>query len=91
MVRRDDESVLKHAAYRLALGAGPNRLGKTLALVRWWCRASPPPNEPVEASAVAALHALLQLGVDVEGHLGVGVADLAHDPLDVEVVREQCD
>jgi hypothetical protein len=35
--------------------------------------------EPVEAGAVVAIGALLALGVDVEGHLAVGVADLAHD------------
>jgi hypothetical protein len=47
------------------------------------CRA----DELVEARAVAAIDALLELGVDVEGHLGIGVADLAHDPLHIEVVR----
>jgi len=40
---------------------------------------------------VFPLHSLLQLRVDVEGHLGVGVADLAHDPLHVEVVGEKRD
>jgi hypothetical protein len=34
---------------------------------------------------------LLELGVDVHGHVGVGVADLAHDPFDVEVACEQRD
>jgi hypothetical protein len=49
------------------------------------------PDEAVEARAVVALGALLELGINVERHLRVGVADLAHHPLDVEVVREQCD
>jgi hypothetical protein len=31
------------------------------------------------------------LGIDVEGHLAVGVPDLSHHPLHVEVVREQRD
>src|SRR5947209_6154476 len=48
-------------------------------------------DEAVEAFAVLAVDALLELGVDVEGHLAVGVADLAHHPLDVEVVGEQRD
>jgi AcrR family transcriptional regulator len=48
-------------------------------------------DEPVELGAVRPLDALLELGVDVQGHLGVGVADLAHHPLDVEVVRQQRD
>ena len=39
-------------------------------------------DEPVERGAVRALDALLELRVDVEGHLRVGVADLAHDPED---------
>ena len=38
-----------------------------------------------------ALDALLQLGVDVERHLRIGVADLAHDPEDVEAIGEQRD
>ena len=37
------------------------------------------------------LDALLELGVDVQSHLRVDMSDLAHDPLDVEVVREQGD
>jgi hypothetical protein len=54
-------------------------------------RAIPPsalsPDAPaVEALAVAAIDALLALGVDIHRHLRVGAADLAHDPLDVEVV-----
>jgi hypothetical protein len=40
---------------------------------------------------VLALDALLQLRVDVERHLRVGVADLAHHPEDVEAVGEQRD
>src|SRR5947209_1853524 len=46
-------------------------------------------DEAVEAFAVLSVDALRELGVDVEGHLAVGVADLAHHPLDVEVVGEQ--
>jgi hypothetical protein len=38
-----------------------------------------------------ALHALLELRVDIERHLGVGVPDLAHDPLDVEAIGQQRD
>jgi hypothetical protein len=34
-------------------------------------------DEPVELGAVRPLDALLELGVDVEGHLRVGVPDLA--------------
>jgi hypothetical protein len=37
---------------------------------------------------VGAVGALLQLRVDVERHLRVGMAGLAHDPLDVEAVGE---
>jgi hypothetical protein len=37
-------------------------------------------HETVEGRAVRALDALLELGVDIEGHLRVGVADLAHHP-----------
>ncbi|HEV3318458.1 MAG TPA: hypothetical protein VG053_01835 [Solirubrobacteraceae bacterium] len=40
---------------------------------------------------MASVYALLQLRVDVHRHLRVGVADLSHDPLDVEVVCEQSD
>ncbi|HKG04753.1 MAG TPA: hypothetical protein VKB03_16395 [Conexibacter sp.] len=40
---------------------------------------------------MAAVDALLQLRIDVERHLRVGVADLAHDPFHVEVVRQQRD
>ncbi len=43
-------------------------------------------HEPVEARAVFALGALLELCVNVESHLRVGVADLIHDPEHVEVV-----
>jgi len=46
-------------------------------------------DEAVELGPVRALYALLELGIDVERHLGVGTPDLAHDPLDVEVVRQQ--
>ncbi|HEX8106022.1 MAG TPA: hypothetical protein VF533_25630 [Solirubrobacteraceae bacterium] len=38
-----------------------------------------------------AVGALLELRVDVERHLRVGVADLAHDPLDVEAVGDEGD
>jgi hypothetical protein len=38
-----------------------------------------------------ALDALLQLRVDVERHLRIGVADLPHDPEDVEAIGEQRD
>ena len=48
-------------------------------------------DESVERLAVLALGALLQLGVDVHRHLRVGVADLTHDPQDVEAVGEQRD
>lgn len=34
---------------------------------------------------------VLQLGVDVEGHFRVGVADLVHDPEHVEVIGEEGD
>lgn len=47
--------------------------------------------QPVEALAVAPVDPLLELCVDVQRHLRVGVADLAHHPLDVEVVGEQSD
>jgi hypothetical protein len=40
---------------------------------------------------VLPLRALLELRVDIGGHLRVGMADLAHDPHDVEVVRQQRD
>lgn len=40
---------------------------------------------------MAAVDPLLELRVDVHRHLRVGVADLAHHPLDVEVVGEQRD
>jgi hypothetical protein len=33
--------------------------------------------ESVKAVSVVALHALLELGLDVESHFGVGVPDLA--------------
>jgi hypothetical protein len=48
-------------------------------------------HELIEVGAVVALGALLQLRVGVHRHLRVGVADLVHDPLDVEVVCEQRD
>ena len=48
-------------------------------------------DERVEGAAVVAADALLELVVDVGCHLGVGVADLAHDPHDVEAVGEQGD
>lgn len=38
-----------------------------------------------------ALGSLLELGVDVEGHLGVCVPDLIRDPLHVEIVGQQGD
>jgi hypothetical protein len=41
-------------------------------------------HESIEADPVLALVALLELGVDVERHLRVGVADLAHHPLHIE-------
>jgi hypothetical protein len=41
-------------------------------------------HEPIGARSVVALDALFALGVDVERHLRVGGADLAHDPLDLE-------
>ncbi|MEX0972372.1 MAG: hypothetical protein WDZ46_03845 [Solirubrobacterales bacterium] len=40
---------------------------------------------------MAAVYPLLELRVDVHRHLRVGVADLAHHPLDVEFVGEQGD
>ncbi|HEX3608077.1 MAG TPA: hypothetical protein VHU14_00185 [Solirubrobacterales bacterium] len=40
---------------------------------------------------MAAVDPLLELRVDVHRHLRVGVADLPHHPLDVEVVGEQRD
>lgn len=40
---------------------------------------------------MSAVGALLDLCVDVHGHFGVGVADLAHDPFDVEVVGDEGD
>jgi hypothetical protein len=49
------------------------------------------PDELVERGPVRAVDALLELGADVHRHLRVGVADLAHDPLDVEAVGQQCD
>jgi hypothetical protein len=64
---------------------------------RLWCLRGLPvevaglADEAVEALAVVTLGALLELRVHVHRHLGVGVADLAHNPLDVEVVREQSD
>ena len=45
--------------------------------------------ELVERGAVGALDALLQLRVDVERHRRIGVADLTHDPLDVEAIGQQ--
>jgi hypothetical protein len=50
------------------------------------------PEEPVKADAVITLDALLKLGVDVERHLRVGVADLAHYPLDANAweVHSSC-
>jgi hypothetical protein len=47
--------------------------------------------ERVELGAVLAPGALLQLCVDLEGHLRVGVSDLLHYPHDVEVVRQERD
>jgi hypothetical protein len=47
------------------------------------------PNEAVERLAVLALDALLLLGVNVHGHVRVGVADLAHHPEHVKAVGEQ--
>lgn len=38
------------------------------------------PHEGIERLAVLTLGTLLKLGVDVHGHLGVGVPDLAHHP-----------
>ncbi len=38
-------------------------------------------DETVERGAVVAFVALLELGVDLEGDLGVAVADLVHDPV----------
>ncbi len=38
-----------------------------------------------------SLGALLQLGVDVHGHLGVRMPDLTHHPQDVEPVGQQRD
>ena len=48
-------------------------------------------HDGVEAHSMLALHALLELRVDVERHLRVGVPDLAHDPLDVEAIGQQSD
>jgi hypothetical protein len=48
-------------------------------------------NELVELGSTVAIGALLQLRVDVHRHLRVGVPDLAHDPLHVEVVGQQSD
>ncbi|HEY5196525.1 MAG TPA: hypothetical protein VIJ51_05810 [Solirubrobacteraceae bacterium] len=48
-------------------------------------------DEAVEGRSVGSLDPLLELGVDVERHLRVGVADLTHHPLDVEVVGQQRD
>jgi hypothetical protein len=48
-------------------------------------------DEPVEADTVVALGALLKLGVNVHRHLRVGVADLIHHPLHIEVVGEERD
>jgi hypothetical protein len=45
-------------------------------------------DEAVELGAVRSLDALLELGVDIAAHLRVVVTNLAHDPLDVEVVRK---
>jgi hypothetical protein len=56
-----------------------------------WRSVSSRPHQTVEALAVAPVDALLELGVDIHRHLRVGVADLAHHPLDVEVVGEQGD
>jgi len=47
--------------------------------------------EGVEGGAVCALAAVDELVVDVEGHGGLGVADLALDVGDVEVGGEQHD
>jgi hypothetical protein len=48
-------------------------------------------DKAIELDAVGPLDPLLELRVDVHRHLRVGVPDLAHDPLDVEVVRQQRD
>jgi hypothetical protein len=48
-------------------------------------------HDGVEAHSMLALHALLELRVDIERHLGFGVPDLAHDPLDVEAIGQQSD
>jgi hypothetical protein len=42
-------------------------------------------HELVELGSTVALGALLQLRVDIHRHLRVGVPDLAHDPLHVEL------
>src|SRR5215218_4477682 len=47
--------------------------------------------EAVEVRSVAALDSLLQLRVRVHRHLRVGVPDLTHDPLHVEVVGQEGD
>ena len=68
----------------------PNRPLRRLAIRLAQLRAGPA-HELVELGAVVALRALLQLRIDVHRHLRVGVADLVHHPLDVEVVRQQRD
>jgi hypothetical protein len=48
-------------------------------------------HELVEARSTVTLGALLQLRVDIDRHLRIGMPDLAHDPLHVEVVGQQFD
>jgi hypothetical protein len=48
-------------------------------------------HEPVKGGALVTLNPLLTLRADIERHRRVGVADLAHHPLRVEVVGEQRD
>ncbi len=47
--------------------------------------------EPVEAGAMPAIDPPLQLRVDVQCHAQVGVPDLVHDPLHVELVSQERD
>lgn len=47
--------------------------------------------QPIEVLPVRPGGSLLQLGVDVHRHPRVGVADLAHHPLHVELVGAQGD
>ena len=67
----------------VVLGLGIHALAVHLLLGR--------ADDRVEPHPVVALDALLKLGVDVEGHLRVGMPDLAHDPLDIDAVGEERD